>query len=70
MAGTGPELLDPVKHFEVAELLLRDIADRALIAEDVPAIWNSGKRFDDAPSSTRYQYVPRVMRQAKIEAGT
>lgn len=65
---TGPELLDVDTHLRVAEALLTDIAARALVAEDVPSLWNSGRRLDSAPDSTRYIYVPKVMRLAKAEA--
>jgi soluble lytic murein transglycosylase-like protein len=62
---TPEQLLDPVTNLRVAGLLLKDNRRRGgALWPDVAAMWNSGRRFDAAPESTRYDYVPRVLAAA------
>lgn len=62
---TGAELLDPVTNLRFAGQLLTDNARRGGKEwPDVAAMWNSGRPFDNAPESTRYKYVPRVLAAA------
>lgn len=63
--GGDPEgLLDPVTNAHFAGLLIvvnmHDYAVTSL--EDVAALYNSGKRFAQAPASTRLLYVPAIRR--------
>ena len=68
--GITPEqLLDPVTNLRVAGLLLADNRRRGgSLWPDVAAMWNSGSKFDSAPESTRYEYVPRVLTAANAYA--
>lgn len=62
---TGQQLLDGVSNLRVAGLLLRDNARRSVDDKDTAAMWNSGKLYDRAPTSTRNSYVPKVLEAAK-----
>ena len=62
---TGQELLDPVTNLRIAGQLLADNARRSTDDRDTAAMWNSGKLFDYAPESTRYEYVPDVLERAR-----
>lgn len=62
---TGDELLDPNTNLRIAGLLLAENARRGSpMWPDVAAMWNSGRRFDEAPEVTRYKYVPKVLAAA------
>lgn len=62
---TGDDLLDPVTNLRIAGLLLAENAMRGSPEwPDVAAMWNSGRRFDEAPEVTRYKYVPKVLAAA------
>lgn len=65
---TPHELLDARTNLRVAGMLLEANAKRSRDWRDVAAMWNSGRTFDGAPSSTRDVYVPKVLEAANAYA--
>lgn len=68
--GAPDDLLDPVVNAKMAATLisLNMRSFRVSSLEDVAALYNSGKRFNKAPLSTRMLYVPAIKRWAAFYA--
>jgi soluble lytic murein transglycosylase-like protein len=66
--GAPQDLLDPERNARLAAALCRKNMQSFRVTDlsDVAALYNSGKRFAQAPASTRTVYVPRVLRFAAV----
>lgn len=66
--GAPQDLLVPERNAALAATLCRKNMQSFRVTQlaDVAALYNSGKRFAQAPASTRTVYVPRVLRFAAI----